>query len=617
MTSATPHPEEETLLHRLLRTDDALSVVIGARQAGVLRADQAVRLWQTAQGQSEARRQTGAYYTSTSTARDVARRAMADMAAPPPRILEPSCGGGALLEAAIHEGMKRWKWPSHAIAAHIEAWDLDPVGIALAQWRIAEAFDEATVRAITWHQGDTLAHLPDAPYDWIFGNPPFGNAIERATRRTDPERARFARAFPLAARGAFDKCSLFVEWAAQHISTQGLITYILPRSWLAQPAATRLRKHLAANFHLRSIAHLNEDTFFEASVSTIAISLEHLSDAPAQNTRRTDLFYADGREHTLAADVLLRSGNWGAAVHPFAPVLAHAAPALSSIAESTLFSAGAATEEAYAWAPHVIDEPSHDLHHPQTSRRALLIAGRIDPFENDWGTKPTRYLGKDYLHPTLCLNALRPKRQQLHAQPRALLPTLSVALEATVDLDAAFIGAVSTICAWPASLPNASSHEQKARTLLLAAMLNSAWLRLQYHCYFGMLALQGGNTQVSKNKLRTLQIPKAWTRLLQETPRAFYLESGAMRGTENPSMRDLPSSLTLTKKLPSFDLFYTLCDHARSLHASTSFDMVCTALAHRLWHHPKEALYRGEIDVLLLALAPDLLQRVETLRTVR
>src|SRR5699024_4891168 len=124
--------------------------------------------------------------------------------------------------------------------------------------------------------------------------------------------------------------------------------------------------------------------------------------------------------------------------------------------------------------------------------------------------KTTRYLGNFYERPVLSLKHLSERRQALHSRPRALLPTLSVALEAFPDLHVEYIGAVSTTSAWP--LPSKrtaiapSAHAKHMQVLLLTAMLNSAWCRLNYACLYASLALQGGNTQVSKNKLASLQI---------------------------------------------------------------------------------------------------------------
>lgn len=603
-----------------------------ARERAQITPCQAVRVWQYAQSFSSSRRQKGAYYTSLSVAERVARTAVRAHPTLPERIVEPSCGGGALIEAALREGSRAWNCAPRDIAARIEARDLDPIGLALAQWRIAHAFEEGTANAIQWTLGDTLEHTPNAPYDWIFGNPPFGNAIERATRRSSAERARYARAFPLAARGAFDKCALFIEWATQQLAVGGTCTYILPRSWLAQPASTALRQQLAHEMQILRIEHLRDDAFFDASVSTIALTIQKSHPRP-----NAPVVVADDERTRVLQDAapLLQRGNWGAALHPFAAQLTHSSPALVGIDKVADFAAGASTEEAYQWAEHVVDAAEDTLVDPSpttrpskagesqqaqvparandekrrktSDHRALLIAGRIDPFTHTWGAQHTRYLGKDYLRPVVPFSVLSERRQTLHDRPRALLPTLSTALEATVDLDAQFVGAVSTICAWPRMTEPASSHDVRHGTLLLTSMLNSAWCRLQYACLFSSLALKGGNTQVSKNKLSQLQIPQEWADLLQQPAPKNVFES-----RENVRLPVHP----LTKKLPSLEQFHALCADATTLTHAHAPAHLQAALFARMYDDPHAALHRGALDLLLLALAPALLARVESTRTV-
>lgn len=738
MSTSSESAAWNAALRALQETDAPMNVFKQLRDASDWSAEDAARVWQHAQRLQDTRKRAGAYYTSEAVARSVVQQSIAHMSHQPAQILEPSCGGGTLLIAALHEGARAWNCDVKTIAETIHAWDLDPVGILLAQWRVSERFGDAVSAAIHWHVGDALApppaHTPPT-FAWILGNPPFGNAIDRATRRSKDERAHYARLFPLAARGAFDKCALFVELAAQRCAPGGHITFILPRSWLAQPASTHLRKDLATRFHLAEIVHLPDDTFFEASVSTIAITLADSfagdKDAKAvvqpQQTaaprtqvpataqpRTTQVRTNDGQTQTLNADVLLRRGNWGAALHPFAEILTQASPALIELSGVADFAAGASTAEAYEWAPHVQDlqktqklTSAHDrtasdirnaaAKAPETlptrtapletssetaaaraqrpDERALLIAGMIDPFHSHWGTKRTRYLGEDYQRPVLSLTHLSARRQALHTRPRALLPTLSVALEAFPDLHGQYIGAVSTISAWPlhsiqkpstpstsppsraipsddtpsgitagnniasnnAAQNNTASDARSTSILALCAVLNSAWCRLNYACLFASLALQGGNTQVSKNKLAALHIPPVWGELVRTPPAPVI-------NTDLQAHLSARAPATLNKKMPSIERFValvrdaqTLADnHANGVYSTPSRSRTASTpkaaskanaaqdssaalhaspiaqhLVALLHADPATAMSSAHADILLLALAPELLRRVE------
>lgn len=626
----------DAALAALQRSDTPIDVLRSWRHASAVSATKAARLWQQALHCADARKASGTYYTAEKVARTVVRQSIAHMPELPARILEPSCGGGTLLVAALYEGADAWKTAPRELATRMHAWDLDPAGVLLAQWRIAEHFGDDVATAVHWHVGDALDPPTSAPstFEWILGNPPFGNAIDRATRRSKDQRAHYARRFPLAARGAFDKCALFIELAAQRCAPDGHITLILPRSWLAQPASTHLRKALAKTFELREIAHLPDDAFFDASVSTIAIHLtdrrqpdvapdreaasERQSNAPLTLVRQID-----GSTEDLHAAPLLRRGNWGAALHPFAHILTVAAPALVDLSEFADFSAGASTAEAYEWAPHVQDLVQTDVSqsgtvHAETVRaarddeRALLIAGMIEPFHSDWGNKTTRYLGKFYERPVLSLQQLSERRQALHARPRALLPTLSVALEAFPDLHGEYIGAVSTISAWP--LPSkispdvASPPTTHTQVLFLTAMLNSAWCRLHYACFYASLALQGGNTQVSKNKLASLRVPAAWGELLCATGGPTHVAQHNAALQAQLSTFDIKP---LSKRLPSIERFSELIEAARNIATHHEKDTIAAHLASALQSNAADTMYSAHADILLLALSDALLRHIE------
>lgn len=654
MTSPSFTTSQNSALDALRESDAPLNVLHAWRKESVFSADEASRLWQQALNAADTRKTSGAYYTDADVARAVVRQSIAHIPKKPAHILEPSCGGGTLVVAALHEGVHAWTCDARELATRIHAWDLDPAGVFLAQWRVAEHFGEEVARAIHWHVGDALAPAPPGvppTFDWTLGNPPFGNAIDRATRRSKEERAHYARLFPLAARGAFDKCALFIELAAQRSAPEGHITLILPRSWLAQPASTLLRKDLATRFDLREIAHLPDDAFFEASVSTIAITLakrthpythsEEISPTAKRSAAPSTLVRPiDGSPQELDAAPLLQRGNWGAALHPFAHILTRAAPALVELSKYADFSAGASTAEAYEWSPHVKDlvdagasetetdtSKAGNVRDAKDDERALLIAGMIEPFHNDWGNKRTRYLGNFYARPVLSMHQLSERRQALHSRPRALLPTLSVALEAFPDLTGEFIGAVSTISAWPLpskTTPNTLAEDTThLQVLFLSAILNSAWCRLNYTCLYASLALQGGNTQVSKNKLASLQIPALWGELIS-TPSTLSVDAqpdaNPIEHQDSTPVVALDTQIAaelkafdltpLDKKLPSMERMFELLDNARALAANHSKGALIAHLAAQLQTDAAAAMYSAQADIILLAISPDLLRHI-------
>lgn len=612
--------EEEwaATLDALRAGKDAIAVFGALRDQDALRCDEAQALWQLHLQAGDRRRAGGVYYTSAEAAAPLLQRAIAALEAPPVRVLEPSCGGGRLVSATITALTSHFGLDPRDAAARIDAYELDATGLWLAQWQVASTHGEAVSSAVRWRQGDTLeaAELRDARFDLIVGNPPFGNAIHRSTRRSDDARRAYRARFPLAARGAFDKCSLFVELASALAGDDAIICYILPQSWLAQPASDALREALGRGFAVREILAFDADAFFDAQVSTIGITLRR-----RQGDRRPAPTRVGGHGETRVIDMptLFETADWGAALHPFTVEVQARAHALVRLDAHVELSAGATTDEAYAWQAHIEELAAPSAHGAapthtpaldddalrqarDAGKKPLVIAGMIDPFELRWGTLPTRYLGADYARPMIAVDALAARRGELSNRPRALLPTLSRVLEAWPDLRGEVVGAVSTIAAWPRARERASERE----TLLLAAMLNSAWCRLSYAALFSALALHGGNTQVTKKKLGRLLIPRTWGALL-DTPReapppplddALYRQLHAdLAALELPFYKDL---------LRRGD-FERVREVARCWQVDAPASTTIALLEALLHQDPRAALKAGAVDVLLMALAPELL----------
>lgn len=608
-------------LAELRAGNDAITVFGALRAKGALRCEEAQALWQLHLQADDQRRAGGVYYTSAEAAAPLLQRAVEALKAPPERVLEPSCGGGRLVSATITALTAHFGLSPRDAAARIEAHELDATGLWLARWQVASLHGEDASNAVRWRGGDTLeaADLHDARFDLIVGNPPFGNAICQSTRRSDDARRAYRARFPLAARGAFDKCALFVELASTLAGDDAIISYILPRSWLAQPASDALREALGQRFDVCEIIAFDADAFFDAQVSTIGITLRRRhADRRAAPTR----IERGGETHVIDIPTLFETADWGAALHPFTVEVQARAHTLVRLDAHVELSAGATTEEAYAWRALIEDlgaPPANSTaqsHSPQShtpaldddavarardeAKKPLVIAGMIDPFELRWGTAPTRYLGADYARPVISVDALAPRRAALSERPRALLPTLSRVLEAWPDLRGEVVGAVSTIAAWPRACASARA------TMLLSAMLNTAWCRLSYAALFSALALHGGNTQVTKKKLGRLQIPHTWGALL-DAPRIGPPPplDDALRGRLHADLATL--ELAFDKDLMRLVDFERVRGVARRWHVAAPASAMTALLEALLHQDPRAALRSGAVDVLLLALAPELL----------
>jgi SAM-dependent methyltransferase len=184
-----------------------------------------------------ARRAAAVYYTPPHLVALAVARALPDA---PRRVLDPACGAGAFLVAALRSlaALARAATPRAraAIAAGLDGLDVDPTAVELCRLALALAvLDGAPADALEPGElaravagvrvADTLdAELPLASYDAVLGNPPWGQkGFALPPARKAALRARYA-----AAAGRTDVAACFVERALELVRPGGRFVFVLP-----------------------------------------------------------------------------------------------------------------------------------------------------------------------------------------------------------------------------------------------------------------------------------------------------------------------------------------------------------------------------------------------------
>lgn len=198
---------------------------------------------------------SGSFYTPCPLAATVSARAFRrffELHGRPPRsILDPACGSGVFALAAFYclrangvsalEAMDR-----------IHAFDISPQAVActrlslrLAHWNSERATARQHTSAATHFPtimcADTL--LDDVGYDkkfdLIIGNPPFG--LSRSGQITPETLARLRDRYRPLVRGKINKYMLFIARAYELLRPSGLLSLIVPNSWLGIDSGGPLR----------------------------------------------------------------------------------------------------------------------------------------------------------------------------------------------------------------------------------------------------------------------------------------------------------------------------------------------------------------------------------------
>jgi len=512
LASPPPEAEPERLYERLQDLDLA-------RRAGALTLGRA----------REERRTRGAFYTP---AWMVAR--LVDLALDglppgggPARILDPACGDGRLLTAAV-----RRLGPAAVFGV-----DRDPLAVALARtnlWRLAGGPPAAVVcgdaltgplrsgpdaapppGAIDWTRAFPAAGDPGRQgFDLILTNPPF--EVLTGFRR-EPRRRAYAAllrraGYQRSLEGVLNTCRLFLERCLELLAPGGRLAIVLPFSFLMDRASTPLRAHLLRRGQIDQVVFFQESlrTFEGVGQGVLLLSARQRS-APGHGVRVVD--GASGREERLEFEHL-------AALDPEnLPLPLEGAAGVGLAARLRALNPGELSELAEGRVGEV-DQTEHRPFMRSAPASALLVRGaHLSPYRVELGLDPPeeRWLDAEGF------GAARGGGWRADVARARVVQTGIVNLEAGRRLVAAEVPADvylgNSVNAW-VPRPREELPEGALRAYLLG-LLNSAPLEWRFR-------LTSSNHNVNLYEVRALPLPRLACRLPAERLEAFAAGAAAM-----------------------------------------------------------------------------------------
>lgn len=215
----------------------------------------------------KSRKNSGSYYTPAWLAK---RLITEHLPLPDSKktILDPSCGTGVFL----------LQLPLQVPLCNLYGNDLNPVCVALSRINLAMKYKISTQQELELLQNNItvsnyLYDSMDACYDIILGNPPWGAVL------TNEERNYYKKHFICASAGSVDIYDLFVEESLKHLSTDGILSFVLPESILTVKAHTPVRKLLLEQTAVNSIEYLGE-VFEQVHCPSIILTVSQNSGCP-------------------------------------------------------------------------------------------------------------------------------------------------------------------------------------------------------------------------------------------------------------------------------------------------------------------------------------------------
>lgn len=387
------------------------------------------------------------------------------------RVLDPACGTGLFLQAAVdavahrlvlNAGMARDEAVRRVTRTCVCGIDVDPHAVrvcrALLRLRAGLPVDapDALDSAVT--AGDALVLGPEGVcamaggasrgYDAVVANPPFLTQRLRVTGRTGTARARVQAWSGGAVLAQTDSAAAFMLLAARSLRAGGRMSLVQPRATLTAESARAARAAVAQSCTLE-FAWASGARVFGASVHVCVLTLRRDEpDAPSPRTTRIGR-YQRGRivamGEAVDMDELAGRPSWGAlAAHPAVaravpPAMrpAHPRSTLADIAHAT-----ADFRDAYYGLKGCVSPWTVGM--AGTAHAALITTGLIDLGRSLWHTRTARLHGRAMAQPTVNLRALArtpamARWARARRVPKVLLATQTRVIEAVVDEGGAWL----------------------------------------------------------------------------------------------------------------------------------------------------------------------------------
>ncbi|MEZ5378010.1 MAG: N-6 DNA methylase [Acidimicrobiales bacterium] len=364
----------------------------------------------------------GAWYTPRPVVEELVQRALTagtDAVLGDSLVIDPTCGGGGFLLAALDRLVVLGSSPDQALA-RIGGLDIDPGAVrathaAVAAWgRLAGASDQAISGAVERIcLGDQLVGWPD---DWpsvsvVIGNPPFATPLRGGSFPGAAHAAREERRDRLGPYA--DLAAIHLAVCIERVAPGGRVCLVLPQSVLGGRDTAGLRSWVD---DVAPIIDLWATTsaVFDASVRVWAPVCEKGAERPMRSSWSEAAAFALGVPPvTVAAPgrlgELLSSATAGFRDEFYA--LAEACVELADVSSTGLL--------------------------PDGFVRVATV-GSLDPLTSWWGRRPTTFAKRRWDAPVVDCSKVPGRTQswleQLR-QPKVLLPTQSKVFEPFVDRD--------------------------------------------------------------------------------------------------------------------------------------------------------------------------------------
>ncbi len=208
----------------------------------------------------KARKYSGAYYTPTMVVKNLCSALFIDENLKNKSVIDPCCGSGNFI----------LQLPELFSYRNVFASDIDLMSVLLARINFALKFKVLDKKILYSHvyQVDYLNAVSEREYDYIIGNPPWGYNF------TDEQKAILKDKYHSAQGNNIESFDLVVEKAISELSLGGILSFVLPESFLNVKSHAIIREFLMKKCSIVYVEYLG-DVFDGVQCPSVIIQIKN------------------------------------------------------------------------------------------------------------------------------------------------------------------------------------------------------------------------------------------------------------------------------------------------------------------------------------------------------
>ena len=448
-------------------------------------------------------------------------------------ILDPACGSGAFLNAALTFLMNE-----HRLIDEMEAKiagasivfqdveksilennlygvDINEESVEIAQlalWlRTAKPQRKLSTLSGNIKCGNSLISDPavagDKAFDWqkefpqvfekggfdvVIGNPPYVNAIE-LKKAYSSEELNFLKNNYSTAKGAVDLYIYFFEKGFSLLKDYGLLVYITPNRYLSASYGKALRELILKNYYFYQLVDYSDTKVFEDASTYPVITM--LQKGGVCKDVLCGKFIDEqfvGKNYPSEKLDILDDSILGFLLNDKLNITEKVIKQSQSLTSAGEINATSTAKEADEYAVLIAETPCG---------YKLINTGTIDPYFCTWGYSKLTKQGKQYLMPYLPSDStqISGNRHALYSSPKIIVSKIGLSCEAFYDKEGVY-ASIDTNCL--------HSFSEDFTPEYVLCWLNSKLYNYTFECLFDGLRMSGGYLLYSSPNLKNTYIKK-------------------------------------------------------------------------------------------------------------